>query len=107
MKEIIDQNYDCVLLLYPDAIGYGWEPIEKRFINTGVACILAMNGRRRVFPINHYYHHKLKWRRFLEATWLVEIILFIYWLPVSLILAIYDALFYSSKPVDFNKTSKS
>ncbi len=84
-------GYDALVLLYPDAIGLGWGRIERALKPLGVPIVLVVNGRKRTFILDKSSRLALKWRRFLEYIWLVEILLAATLSVVSLPLAIYDA----------------
>ena len=78
--ELIDLEQPCspgkVILLYPDAIGLGWEKIERRLkIHNQNQKLMVLNGRRRVFEFTPSIRRTLLLRRFLEMTFLPEILL--------------------------------
>jgi hypothetical protein len=65
-----------VVLLYPDAIGLGWRPVERvvrRAAPTGAA-IEVLNGRRRRFALDRRTARALTVRRVLEWTMLGELL---------------------------------
>lgn len=57
-----------IVLLYPDAIGLGWEPIERRLPPD----VRVLNGRGREFALDRRARIALRARRLLERTMLVE-----------------------------------
>lgn len=62
-----------VVLLYPDAIGLGFTPIEHSVIRQAPqAAVEVLNGRRRQFAFDGSSRRALRFRRFLEWTMLVE-----------------------------------
>lgn len=75
--EIVDINQTRspgkIILLYPDSIGLGWRKIENRLIHNHERVVL--NGRRRVFELTSSVRRMLLLRRFLEMTFLPEILL--------------------------------
>lgn len=78
-----------VVLLYPDAIGLGWGKIEKRVRNQTQE-LTVLNGRKRVFPLTVSVHRKLLLHRFLEITFLPEILLTPFILLYGTFIAIKD-----------------
>ena len=72
---------DVTVLLYPDAIGLGFAPLERRLRGR---TLRVLNGRRRDFALDERAQRELALRRFLERTMLVEAIA----LPLFLILAV-------------------
>lgn len=63
-----------IILLYPDSIGLGWRKIEKK-IAAQTQELIVLNGRRRIFDLTSSTHKQLLLRRFLEMTFLPEILL--------------------------------
>ncbi|GAJ46482.1 hypothetical protein HE1_00817 [Holospora elegans E1] len=63
-----------IILLYPDATGLGWSKIETR-LKTQTQDITVLNGRKRVFELTPSTRKTLLFRRFLEMTFLPEILL--------------------------------
>ena len=64
---------DRVVLLYPDAIGIGFGPIERRLLRlVPRGTITVLNGRRRAFPLDPATHGLLLLRRCLERSMIVE-----------------------------------
>jgi hypothetical protein len=63
-----------VILLYPDSIGLGWGKIENR-LKIQIQNIIVLNGRKRVFEFTSSVQRTLLLRRFLEMTFLPEILL--------------------------------
>ncbi len=78
-----------LVLLYPDAIGLGWSPLERalrrRFNNVKV-----LNGRKRFFQLDGKELIQLRVRRFLEITFLPEIIFAPFLLIYGTVLTIKD-----------------
>ncbi len=69
------KHYGCkIILLYPDSIGIGFRKIEsilKMYNNE----IIVLNGRKRVFALKPSVHKQLLLYRFLEITFLPEILI--------------------------------
>jgi hypothetical protein len=65
-----------VVLLYPDAIGLGWERIERTVLAAKAAGtrIEVLNGRRRRFAFDARTRRALRVRRVLERTMLAELL---------------------------------
>lgn len=59
-----------VVLLYPDAIGLGWERIEREL--GSATSIRVLNGRGREFSLDRRARRALKVRRLLERSFVVE-----------------------------------
>jgi len=80
---------DSVLLIYPDALGLGWAPLESRLPSGPV---YAVNGRRHIFPLNARTRRKLRWRRLLASTRATELLATIAIVPLAAGLAAWDVL---------------
>ena len=78
-----------IVLLYPDAIGLGWGKIEKR-VKIQTQHLTVLNGRKRVFDLIPSVHRKLLLHRFLEITFLPEILLMPFILLYGTFMAIKD-----------------
>lgn len=67
---------DNVVLLYPDAIGLGFAPIERAMLanKRRWAGVTVLNGRRREFLLNGATRLGLRLRRFLEWSMLPELL---------------------------------
>lgn len=61
---------DRVVLLYPDAIGIGFGALERQLL--GRVPVTVINGRRRNFVLDRATRRRLRLRRFLERTMLLE-----------------------------------
>ena len=72
--EDIPSTVQEVILLYSDAIGLGFTPLEKssqkRFQKISI-----LNGRGRIFVLTSSVSRRLRLRRFFEKTFLIELIL--------------------------------
>jgi hypothetical protein len=72
------------VLLYPDAIGLGFGPLERKVVRTrkGGAEVRALNGRRRDFLLDSSTLVALRLRRLIERSMLTELL----FIPVFLCL---------------------
>lgn len=62
-----------IVFLYPDSIGLGFLPLERRVRELAPAARLsALNGRRRTYRLDTRIRRALRLRRFLEWTMLIE-----------------------------------
>lgn len=63
-----------IVLLWPDAIGYGWAPIERAVLRSKDpgATISALSGRRRTIGLNPGTLLAFRLRRAVERLWLGE-----------------------------------
>ncbi len=96
-SELRERKYDALVLLYCDAIGLGWGQTERLLARLDVRQIIALNGRRRAFVWDADSRRELRWRRFVENTWLVELVLALGAFVAAAPLAIYDAVRRSKK----------
>ena len=78
-----------LILLYPDAIGLGWSRLEKKMLRE-FKKVTVLNGRHRYFDLNHKEIFKLRLRRFLECTFLPEMVFAPFILILGITLAIKD-----------------
>jgi len=65
-------GYDMVVLLYPDAIGLDWEPVEQSLRDLCARAYLVINGRRRIFVWDDASRRVLAWRRLLYRVSFLE-----------------------------------
>lgn len=84
-----NESADSVLIIYPDALGLGWAPLESRLPS---ASVYAVNGRRRIFPFNAHTRRKLRWTRLLASTRVTELLATIAIVPLAAGLAAWDVL---------------
>ncbi|CAO5679945.1 MAG: hypothetical protein HEEMFOPI_01367 [Holosporales bacterium] len=91
--EIIDETHsyphEQIILLYPDSIGLGLRKTEKKLI-TQVKNVTILNGRKRVFQLTPSVHKTLLLRRFIEMTFLPEILITPFIVLYGIFLAILD-----------------
>ncbi|MBI1954644.1 MAG: glycine/betaine ABC transporter permease [Proteobacteria bacterium] len=78
-----------IILLYPDSIGLGWGKIEKR-LRTQTQNLTILNSRRRDFELTSSVRRQLLFRRFLEMTFLPELLLMPFILLYGTFIAIQD-----------------
>jgi hypothetical protein len=66
-----------IVLLWPDAIGYGWMPIEHDVfrLKRRDADVYAVSGRRRTFKLTAATLFGVRLRRFAERFWLGEAVM--------------------------------
>jgi hypothetical protein len=83
-----------IVLLWPDAIGYGWRQIERTvFASKRPATrVSVLNGRRRRFPVTRRSLLTFRVRRAIERLWLGEIALAAGLLLTAPILVAWDAI---------------
>jgi hypothetical protein len=80
---------DTTVLLYPDAIGLGFAPLERKLAGRDVR---VLNGRRREFALDADTRRALRFRRFLERTMLVEAVALPLFVLLALPMWVFDAL---------------
>lgn len=80
-----------LILLYPDAIGLGCGRIEK-IVNGRFKDVIVLNGRKRSFILNTQTRFKLLLKRFLEVTFLPELIASPFLIVLCVVLCIKDKL---------------
>ena len=66
-----------IVLLWPDAIGYAWFPLEREVFRhkRRDAVVYAVNGRRRAFRLTPLTLLGLRLRRLAERLWLGEAVM--------------------------------
>jgi hypothetical protein len=84
------ENFDTVALIFPDALGLGWRPVEKSL--QGARNLIFVNGRRRALTLDNAARRALAWRRVLAKTRLPELAFAAVVLPVAAALAVADAM---------------
>ncbi len=80
---------EMILVVYPDALGLGWSPLERRLPADRT---YILNGRRRIFALDKRTRRALRWRRLLACTRIPEIAAGLAIIPVAAGLAIWDSL---------------
>ena len=65
-------DFDSVILLYPDAIGHGYDKIESIVLGSAKQ-VYILNGRKRLFELTGEMLKKLRIRRILEKCFILEI----------------------------------
>ncbi|HET6865346.1 MAG TPA: hypothetical protein VFH80_05460 [Solirubrobacteraceae bacterium] len=63
-----------IVLLYPDAIGVGWRPVERAVMRRAApgAELRVLNGRRRDFVLDRRARFRLELRRLFETALIGE-----------------------------------
>ena len=86
------EEADKIILLYPDSIGLGFAVIESEIapLKKPWAGVRVLNGRRRDFLLNEATRRRLRWRRFLERTMIVEFSVMVVMLAVTPFLVVAD-----------------
>jgi hypothetical protein len=82
--------YGRIVLFYPDALGLGWEPLEDALVSDPQARVLAVNGRRRVLALSPANRRRLRLRRYLARTRVIEALLALLVIPVAGVLSVRD-----------------
>lgn len=82
-------RYDAVVLIWPDALGLGWESLQRRIMC--LPTVIAMNGRRRVFSLDGSTRRALGLRRYFAYTRLAELFFAMCVYPVAGVCALVDA----------------
>jgi len=92
VRTLTGGGYDTIVLLYPDAIGLGWGHVERIVAHLNPPHTLVINGRRRVFAWDKKSRRMLTWRRLVESSWVLELVMIPTVLLVSVLLGAWDAL---------------
>ena len=71
------RNARHIVLLWPDAIGFGWTPLERQIFRSkpAGATVSALSGRRRRFQLTGKTLFGLRVRRLVERLWLGEAVM--------------------------------
>ena len=72
-----------VVLLYPDAIGLGYMPLERAVKSKSGCEVTVLNGRKRLFPFSGEARRALYWRRFLQYSMAPEILITVIFVILS------------------------
>lgn len=89
-------HIDKIILLYPDSIGLGWGTIENK-IHKICKNITVLNGRGRNFSLDIKTIIELKIKRFLEISFILEIVTSPFLIIYGALLAIKDKFFGSTR----------
>lgn len=83
-----------IVLLYPDAIGLGYGPIEAEVFKAKKpwAVVSVTNGRRRSFILSRSARVQLAWRRVLERFMIGEMAAILAFIAVTPLLVTFDFL---------------
>jgi hypothetical protein len=80
-----------IVLLYPDAIGIGFNRVERIVrARANHAILQVVNGRRRVFLLDDATARALRLRRFLEETMVLEAVMGLGLLVATPVLLAFD-----------------
>lgn len=92
LKNIDFDQYNEIVLLYPDSTGLGWQKIEAFMLNhvNEMKNIYMINGRRRKIVFNKVNLLSLRFRRFLERSLFGEILFTLFFIVVTPVLLIKD-----------------
>jgi hypothetical protein len=85
-------DYDCVVLVYSDALGLGCEMVERAVMSSPVKSVFVINGRKRAFPLNRGTILQLTLRRFMGRTRISELVFAILVIPTAAVCAGIDFL---------------
>lgn len=84
-----DDKADAIVVVYPDALGLGWGPLEDRLPGTTA---YLLNGRRRIRPFGAAARRRLRLHRLLATTRIPELAASLAVVPIAASLAAWDAL---------------
>ncbi len=86
--------YGEIILLWPDALGLNWEPIERKILarELNPSGPTVLNGRGRCFLYTKKMRRMIRLRRFLEKYWVGESLFSLAFIVVSPTLVIVDLL---------------
>ena len=85
-------KYDAIAVFYPDALGLGCEVVEKHLVDRAGSEVIAVNGRRRIFPLDPDTRLALRTRRALARTRVPEMAFALIVFPVAAVCAAVDLL---------------
>ena len=85
---------DRIVLLYPDAIGIGWGPVERALLRRASQRteVRVLNGRRRDFVLDRRSRQRLELRRWLEAALVGEALASAAFVLITPVLVAWDVL---------------
>jgi hypothetical protein len=89
IRDAANGCYDAVVLVWADALGLGWESLQRFAKRLPVA--IAINGRRRAFPLDLGTRRALGLRRYFAYTRLAETMFALCVYPVAGFCALIDA----------------
>lgn len=90
-EENLPDITENLILLYPDSIGIGEGVREKKLLKK-IKHINILNGRQRYFPLTKKTRSKLLFKRFLETTFIAELLIAPILVLISIAYAIKDKL---------------
>lgn len=82
-----------VVFLWPDANGMGWFDIERRVFKlkkTG-SDVYVLNGRKRLFRLSRHQWKVVRFKRFLEKSFLLEVGVLLLFAITAPVLALWDS----------------
>lgn len=87
-------DYQEIVLAYPDSIGLGWSTIDNYVMRTfnPIKNIIVLNGRNRQILLNNNNLVSLKARRLLEKSLLPEIVFMILFIIITPFFLLKDAI---------------
>lgn len=91
--EIKNKQYDAIVLLFSDAIGFGWEEMESKLSSLQSDSIFVINGRRRIFKLDKESRRALRLRRSIARAWWLESIFGVFIIAASAVFWLHDLLF--------------
>jgi hypothetical protein len=71
VQRIATKQYDYIVLVFRDALGFGCEAIEPVFISLPMP-VFVLNGRGRIFRLDHKHQRMLRRRRWIARTGICE-----------------------------------
>ena len=89
IRDAAGGHYDAVILMWADALGLGWESLERW--TRRLPLVIAVNGRRRAFQIDDGTRRALGIRRYFAHTRLAEAAFALCAYPVAGFCALIDA----------------
>ena len=76
-------EYDCVVMVYPDALGLGCEMVERAAMSSPAQSVFVINGRKRAFLLNEGARRQLTLYRFMARTRIGELLFAILVIPIA------------------------
>ncbi|HPA45993.1 MAG TPA: hypothetical protein PK395_09540 [bacterium] len=94
LPEIHWDTVEEIVLLWPDANGTSWTPLERKILHlkSELTKVVVLNGRRRWFVLNRMTWYGFRLRRLLEKTFICELGFLAVFLCVSPVLVLTDLL---------------
>lgn len=89
-RDADEGRYQAIVLVWPDALGLGQEALQRRTSHSPL--LIAMNGRRRAFPLDASARRTLSIRRYFAHTRLAEAAFALCVFPIAGVCALIDAI---------------